>query len=65
MRRCADRVVVTVRDDGAPAAPHGTDTYGIVGMRERAVALGGSLAAGPAPGGGWLVRAELPVERRP
>jgi signal transduction histidine kinase len=35
---------------------------GIVGMRERAAALGGSLSAGPEPGGGWAVRARLPVE---
>jgi signal transduction histidine kinase len=35
--------------------------YGLVGMRERATALGGELAAGPTPGG-WRVRCELPVE---
>ena len=34
---------------------------GIVGMRERAVALGGRLDAGPRPGGGFRVRAWLPV----
>lgn len=33
---------------------------GIAGMRERAVAVGGELTAGPAPGGGWRVRATLP-----
>ena len=47
---------------GVAAAPPGPGTFGIVGMRERATALGGSLSAGPAPGGGWTVRAELPVE---
>ncbi|WP_459644412.1 sensor histidine kinase [Kineococcus sp. NUM-3379] len=35
--------------------------FGIVGMRERVTALGGTLAAGPAPGGGWCVRAAVPV----
>ena len=30
-------------------------------MRERAAALGGSLTAGPAPGGGWQVHATLPL----
>jgi signal transduction histidine kinase len=35
---------------------------GIVGMRERARALGGTLEAGPCPGGGFRVLATLPVE---
>jgi signal transduction histidine kinase len=34
---------------------------GLVGMRERVSALGGRLHAGPQAGGGFLVRAELPV----
>ncbi|PKF67971.1 two-component sensor histidine kinase, partial [Corynebacterium mastitidis] len=33
---------------------------GLVGMRERAAALGGTLHAGPTERG-WLVRAELPL----
>lgn len=53
-------MLVTVHDDGVEAASPGLDAYGLVGMRERAEALGGTLYAGPAPGGGWLVRAELP-----
>lgn len=35
---------------------------GIEGMRQRALALGGTFAAGPRPGGGFRVRAQLPVE---
>jgi signal transduction histidine kinase len=35
--------------------------YGIVGMRERAGLLGGQLAAGPRPSGGFRVAARLPV----
>jgi len=61
--RCrADRLLVTVHDDGVALSAPGHDTFGIVGMRERATALGGSLIAGPASDGGWLVRAELPIE---
>jgi signal transduction histidine kinase len=41
-----------------PAAQAGN---GIPGMRERAAALGGTLAAGPRPGGGFRVEAWLPV----
>jgi signal transduction histidine kinase len=33
-------------------------------MRDRAAQCGGSLEAGPGPGGGWRVRARLPVARR-
>jgi len=35
---------------------------GLVGMRERATGVGGSLEAGPAPEGGWVVRFETPRE---
>jgi signal transduction histidine kinase len=35
--------------------------YGLIGMRERATALGGEFAAGPTRDG-WRVRCELPVE---
>jgi len=57
----AARLVVSVTDDGLPAMVTAHDTYGLVGMHERAEALGGSLYAGPGPSGGWLVRAELPM----
>jgi signal transduction histidine kinase len=39
----------------------GRSGQGIPGMRERARALGGSLEAGPRPGGGFRVQASLPV----
>jgi signal transduction histidine kinase len=38
---------------------------GIIGMTERARALGGTLDAGPRPGGGFRVRARLPVPEMP
>ncbi|SNS41217.1 Signal transduction histidine kinase [Actinomadura meyerae] len=55
-------VTVTVEDDGEqpPGAPS-KDGSGIRGMRDRAESLGGTLEAGPAPGGGFTVRAELPI----
>jgi signal transduction histidine kinase len=39
--------------------PHG---HGLLGMRERALAVGGSLRTGPAPGGGFCVEAVLPAK---
>ncbi|SCF23417.1 Signal transduction histidine kinase [Micromonospora haikouensis] len=39
--------------------------HGLIGMRERAVAVGGSLAAGPAGAGRFHVRAVLPSTARP
>ncbi|MER6251615.1 histidine kinase [Streptomyces sp. NPDC001584] len=44
-----------------PTPPQNGGGHGLTGMRERAQALGGSLEAGPAPGGGFLVRAHLPA----
>ena len=43
-----------------PGAGTGTG-HGLIGMRERATALGGAVAAAPDPAGGYLVRAELPL----
>jgi signal transduction histidine kinase len=36
--------------------------HGLSGMRERALAVGGSLRTGAAPGGGFLVAADLPAK---
>ncbi|WP_405981184.1 sensor histidine kinase [Streptomyces sp. NBC_00158] len=56
---------VRVADDGGHPAKLSESArgggYGLAGMAERAEALGGSLTAGPAPEGGWLVTARLPL----
>jgi signal transduction histidine kinase len=60
----AGEVVVEVTDDGkgtAAGTPGDGGGHGIAGMRERAVALGGELEAGPRPAGGFRVRAQLPL----
>ena len=62
-------LVVEVLDRGQARAVTGTDAglagggHGLLGMRERAAALGGSCEAGRAPGGGWRVRARIPIDR--
>ena len=52
-----------VVDDGgeSPSAPPGSGGHGLIGMRERASLYGGKLEAGPRPGGGFRVAAELPA----
>jgi signal transduction histidine kinase len=68
--RDGDRVVVDVRDNGRRVVPAGAGGAalapgtgsGVRGMRERALAAGGTLEAGPVDGGGWRVLATLPVE---
>jgi signal transduction histidine kinase len=61
-----DDVTLTVSDDGRGAAAHGDGTGGgIQGMTERATVFGGTLSAGPKAGGGFLVRARLPLPHRP
>ncbi len=57
-----DELVICVDDDGR-ARPDGAPVpgVGLIGMRERVAALGGCLEAGPKDGGGFRVRATLPI----
>ena len=59
----AGRLRLRVTDDGQvdPVRP-ATHGFGLLGMTERVQLLGGTMRAGPAPGGGWAVDAELPTE---
>jgi signal transduction histidine kinase len=57
-------LVVEVVDDGQASPAAGTGGgHGVLGMRERAAALGGTCEAGLVPGGGWQVRARIPIEQ--
>ena len=57
-------LLVEVLDNGQARAVTGASGggHGLLGMRERAAALGGSCEAGRAPGGGWRVRARIPID---
>jgi len=56
-------LTIQVDDDGrGPAGPASHGGQGIAGMRQRVAALGGDFQAGPRPGGGFRVRARLPLE---
>jgi signal transduction histidine kinase len=67
VRYAPDRVALEVADDGRGGDPagHGRGGHGIAGMRERAALYGGTLEAGPLPGGGFRVAASLPLDRGP
>lgn len=58
-------MVVEVTDDGVGSSGPSTDGQGIVGMAERAEALGGRLIAEPRDGGGFRVEARLPIGGTP
>ncbi|MFE6050698.1 sensor histidine kinase [Kitasatospora sp. NPDC056446] len=58
-----DRLVLEVTDGGrgGRGGPVGAGGHGLAGMAERVGLYGGRLEAGPLPGGGFRVRAVLPV----
>jgi signal transduction histidine kinase len=58
-----DRLDIEVRDDGrGPVERSGDPGHGVVGMRERVALYGGTLDIGAAEGGGFAVRACLPLD---
>jgi signal transduction histidine kinase len=58
-------VAIEVLDNGRGGTILPGSGHGIVGMRERALLLGGSLHVGPRPGGGFQVVARMPIRDEP
>ena len=59
-----DELELTIADAGGGtrgSSPSSGAGHGLIGMRERAHLFGGTVEAGPAPSGGFRVRAVLPT----
>src|SRR5438445_124084 len=63
VRYVESSVELEIADNGTAPVGDGNG-HGLVGMRERVALYGGTLEAGPREGGGFVLRAELPVEAR-
>jgi signal transduction histidine kinase len=64
LRLSSERLRLEIADDGVGIAPgrlEGTSSLGLVGMRERALACGGTLDVAPRAGGGTVVTLEVPL----
>lgn len=63
VRYGGEEVEIEVSDNGKGMNGAGDDGHGLLGMKERAILCGGTLETGDAPGGGFAVRARLPLHR--
>jgi signal transduction histidine kinase len=62
VRYSADELELEIADDGVGVGEGDGSGHGLVGMRERVALYGGVLENGRRRGGGYRVRARLPLE---
>ena len=62
LRYADDALRLRIRDNGPGQAARSHAGHGLLGMRERAAAVGGSLQTGDGRGGGFCVEADLPAK---
>jgi signal transduction histidine kinase len=60
-----DHIALTVEDDGRGPSGELRPHLGLIGMRERVAALGGTLTVGPGNGSGFRIEARIPREGTP
>ena len=61
LRYAPDELQIEVRDDGVGGGASNGPGYGLVGVGERVKIYGGTMTAGAAPEGGFVVDARLPL----
>lgn len=64
IRSNGSSLLIDVRDDGqgfSPQEPRKPDSYGLLGLRERASLLGGKASVASAPGQGTRIEVQLPI----
>lgn len=64
LRYSGSNLEIVVTDDGRGPVAAADPGHGLIGMQERVTLFGGELWTGAAPGGGFCVRAVLPLEGR-
>jgi two-component system sensor histidine kinase DesK len=62
LRTGGDRATLEITDDGDGSGTGGGNGNGLKGLTERLALAGGRLTAGPAPRGGYVLAADLPVD---